>query len=349
MSTPRRRTRSLSAGAARRGGPDRAEGADSVAILYQPPLQATAEQVRAYLAERGFDAHRVEIPDAEAGKDRRSPHSVGMCAGGSGSKRNDKIISLGGGAATDLAGFVAATWMRGIGVIHIPTTLLAMVDAAVGGKTGINTDAGKNPSAPFHEPDAVLIDIATPETVLPNEVIAGMAEVIKTGFIADPVIDLIEADRWPQSIQAASCSQNSSDAPIRGRPTSCPPTSKSHRCGDPQLWTHPGSRHRTARALPLAPRCRRVGRIGVRRELARLAGRLDDETADRHRLHPELIGQPTTYDAGRPGDLMTGMAGDKKKRSGVLRFVVPDGLAKPGRLEGPDPTLIAAAYRQSRD
>ena len=172
-----------------------ARGADTVAILYQPPLQATAEQVRQFLAEEGFDAHRVEIPDAEAGKDLQVAAFCWDVCGRIGLKRNDKIISLGGGAATDLAGFVAATWMRGIGVIHIPTTLLAMVDAAVGGKTGINTDAGKNLVGSFHEPDAVLIDIATLETVPRNEVVAGMAEVIKTGFIADPaILDLIEAD-----------------------------------------------------------------------------------------------------------------------------------------------------------
>ena len=79
-------------------------------------------------------------------------------------------------------------------------------------------------------------------------------------------------------------------------------------------------------------------------ELARLAGRLDDETADRHKSILELVGLPTTYDPDAFADLLQGMAGDKKNRSGVLRFVVLDGLAKPGRLEGPDPSLIAAAY-----
>src|SRR5699024_9572685 len=112
-----------------------------------------------------------------------------------GLSRKDTIVSLGGGAATDLAGFVAATWMRGVRVVHIPTTLLGMVDAAVGGKTGINTDAGKNLVGSFHEPAAVFVDTATLESVPRNEVISGMAEVVKCGFIADPVIlDLIERD-----------------------------------------------------------------------------------------------------------------------------------------------------------
>src|SRR5262250_1912029 len=109
--------------------------------------------------------------------------------------RTGTIVGFGGGAVTDLAGFVAATWLRGVRVVHVPTTLLGMVDAAVGGKTGINTDAGKNLVGAFHQPAAVLIDLATLETLPRNEIVAGMAEIVKAGFIADPVIlDLIEAD-----------------------------------------------------------------------------------------------------------------------------------------------------------
>jgi 3-dehydroquinate synthase len=109
--------------------------------------------------------------------------------------RKDAFVSLGGGAATDVAGFAAATWLRGVDVVHVPTTLLGMVDAAVGGKTGINTDAGKNLVGAFHQPLAVLVDLATLQTLPRNEIIAGMAEIVKAGFIADPVIlDLIEAD-----------------------------------------------------------------------------------------------------------------------------------------------------------
>ncbi|MGW5522333.1 3-dehydroquinate synthase [Gordonia sp. NPDC003950] len=323
-----------------------AAGADRVAILYQPTLAQTAEQIREFLSDKGFDAHRVEIPDAEAGKDLKVAEFCWDVCGRIGLKRNDKIVSLGGGAATDLAGFVAATWMRGIGVIHVPTTLLAMVDAAVGGKTGINTDAGKNLVGAFHEPDAVLIDIATLETVPRNEVIAGLAEVIKTGFIADPVIlDLIEADpaaatdptgavlpeliRRSVQVKADVVSADLKEASLREI------LNYGHTLGhaierrERYRW-----RHGAAVAVGLV----------FAAELARLAGRLDDATADRHKSILDLVGLPTTYDADALGDLLTTMAGDKKNRSGVMRFVVLDGLAKPGRLEGPDPSLIAAAY-----
>ena len=235
-----------------------AEGADSVAILYQPPLQATAEQVRAYLAERGFDAHRVEIPDAEAGRTCRSPHSVGMCAGGSGSSAMTRSSVL---AAVRLPTWLAssvATWMRGIGVIRIPTTLLAMVDAAVGGKTGINTDAGKNLVGSFHEPDAVLIDIATLETVRPTRSSPEWPG-HQDGIHRRPVIlDLIEAD------PVAAVDTNGELLPelirrsVRVKADVVSADLKESSLREILNYGHPGSRHRTARATAGAtvPPCR---------------------------------------------------------------------------------------------
>src|SRR5699024_11376522 len=100
---------------------------------------------------------------------------------------------LGGGAVSDLAGFVAATWLRSVRVVHMPATLLGMVVAAVGGKTGINTAEGKNLVGSFHPPAGGLADLDTLLTLPKNELISGLAEVIKCGFIVDGVIlDLIE-------------------------------------------------------------------------------------------------------------------------------------------------------------
>ncbi|MFT3662500.1 MAG: 3-dehydroquinate synthase [Gordonia sp. (in: high G+C Gram-positive bacteria)] len=322
------------------------EGADHIAIVYQPPLKQTAEQIREFLAERGLDAHRVEIPDAEDGKDLQVAAYLWDVFGKIGMMRNDKVVSLGGGACTDLAGFAAATWMRGIGVVHVPTTLLAMVDAAVGGKTGINTDAGKNLVGSFHEPDAVLIDLGTLETVPRNEIVAGLAEVIKTGFIADPVIlDLIEADP-----EAALDPAGDVLPELIRRSVQVKADVVSADLKESSLREILNYGHTLAHALERRERYKwrhgaavSVGMIFAA-ELARLAGRLDDETADRHRTILEAVGLPTSYDPDALGDLLKYMAGDKKNRSGMLRFVVLDGLAKPGRLEAPDPSLIAAAY-----
>ncbi|WP_194814028.1 3-dehydroquinate synthase [Nocardia sp. XZ_19_385] len=321
-------------------------GVRTVAIFYQPPLAETAEAVRKALADAGLDAHRVEIPDAEAGKDLQVAGFCWEVLGRIGLTRNDVIVSLGGGAATDLAGFVAATWMRGVNIVHVPTTLLAMVDAAVGGKTGINTEAGKNLVGCFHEPAAVLVDLATLETVPRNEIVAGMAEIIKAGFIADPVIlELVERD------PAAALDPTGDVLPeLIRRAVQVKADVVAADLKESSLREILNYGHTLGHAIERRERYRwrhgaavSVGLVFAA-ELGRLAGRLDDATADRHRAVLESVGLPTTYDADALPQLLDAMQTDKKTRSGVLRFVVLDGLAKPGRLEGPDPTLLAAAY-----
>ena len=322
------------------------EGTRTVAIFHQPPLAETAEAVRTALAEKGIDAHRIEIPDAEEGKDLAVAGFCWEVLGRIGLTRSDAIVSLGGGAATDLAGFVAATWMRGVRIVHVPTTLLAMVDAAVGGKTGINTEAGKNLVGAFHEPSAVLIDLATLETVPRNEIIAGMAEVIKTGFIADPVIlDLIEADP-----EAALDPTGTVLPELIRRSVEVKAKVVAADLKESSLREILNYGHTLGHAIERRERYRwrhgaavSVGLVYAA-ELGRLAGRLDDATADRHRAILELVGLPTTYDGDAFTQLLEGMQTDKKNRAGMLRFVVLDGLAKPGRLEGPDPSLLVAAY-----
>ncbi|CAN5475738.1 3-dehydroquinate synthase [soil metagenome] len=322
------------------------DGVHKVAILHQPTLTQTAESIRSFLAEKGIDAHRIEIPDAEAGKDLPVLGFIWGVLGRIGISRQDVIVSLGGGAATDVAGFAAATWLRGVSIVHIPTTLLGMVDAAVGGKTGINTDAGKNLVGAFHQPKAVLVDLATLQTLPRNELVAGMAEIVKAGFIADPVIlDLIEAD--PEA--AVDPSKDVLPELIR-RAIAVKATVVAADEKESALREILNYGHTLAHAIERRERYRwrhgaavSVG-LAFAAELGRLAGRLDDATAERHSRVLTALGLPVTYDADAFPQLLEYMAGDKKTRAGVLRFVVLDGLAKPGRLEGPDPALLAAAY-----
>lgn len=325
---------------------DELAGVATVAIFHQPPLAETAEVVRESLAAKGIDAHRIEIPDAEDGKELAVAGFCWEVLGRIGLTRSDAVVSLGGGAATDLAGFVAATWMRGVKIVHVPTTLLAMVDAAVGGKTGINTDAGKNLVGSFHEPSAVLVDLATLETVPRNEIVAGLAEVIKTGFIADPVIlDLIEADPEaaldPSGAVLPELIRRSVEVKARVVAADLKESNLREILNYGHTLGHAierRERYRWRHGAAVA-----VGLVFAA-ELGRLAGRLDDATADRHRSVLESVGLPVGYDGDAFGDLLKGMQSDKKNRAGLLRFVVLDGLAKPGRLEGPDPSLLVAAY-----
>jgi 3-dehydroquinate synthase len=319
-----------------------------VAILHQPVLAQAAENIRKQLADNGVDAHRIVLPDPEAGKDLPVVGFVWEVLGRIGLGRKDAIVSLGGGAATDVAGFIAATWLRGVDIVHVPTTLLAMVDAAVGGKTGINTDAGKNLVGAFHQPAAVLVDLAMLATLPRNELVAGMAEVVKAGFIADPVIlDLIEADP-----QAAIDPQGAVLPELIRRAIVVKAEVVAADEKESALREILNYGHTLAHAIERRERYRwrhgaavSVGLVFAA-ELGRLAGRLDDGTAARHREVLQLLGLPVSYDADALPELLEYMAGDKKNRSGVLRFVVLDGLAVPGRLEGPDPGLLAAAYAE---
>ncbi len=324
------------------------DGRHKVAILHQPTLTQTAEAIRSHLADKGIDAHRVELPDAEGGKELPVVGFIWEVLGRIGVGRKDAIVSLGGGAATDVAGFAAATWLRGIDIVHVPTTLLGMVDAAVGGKTGINTDAGKNLVGAFHQPAAVLIDLATLESLPRNEIVAGMAEIVKAGFIADPVIlDMIEADP-----QAALDPTGPVLPELIRRAVVVKAEVVAADEKESQLREILNYGHTLAHAIERRERYQwrhgaavSVGLVFAA-ELGRLAGRLDDATAERHRAILTSLGLPVSYDADALPQLLESMLGDKKTRAGVLRFVVLDGLAKPGRLEGPDPALVAAAYAE---
>jgi 3-dehydroquinate synthase len=146
------------------------------------------ETVRRSLEHAGLITDFLEL---EAGEVHKTPATVALIHDRACShqlERGSLIVALGGGVVGDMAGFAAATWLRGIGVVQVPTTLLAMVDAAIGGKTGVNHAGGKNLIGAFHQPQLVLIDPETLATLPPREVRAGMAEVIKYGVIGDPVL-----------------------------------------------------------------------------------------------------------------------------------------------------------------
>ena len=170
------------------------ESVQRVAVLYAGEL---AEQVQPLvdLLVQHYDVLALGLPDGERAKTAPVASDCWEGLGEAGFTRSDAVVTFGGGATTDLGGFVAASWLRGVRVVHVPTTVLAMVDAAVGGKTGINTGAGKNLVGAFHEPAGVLCDLSLLATLPREELVAGLGEVIKCGFIADPVIlDLVEAN-----------------------------------------------------------------------------------------------------------------------------------------------------------
>jgi 3-dehydroquinate synthase len=160
----------------------------TVAPLYAKTLMNTLSQL-------GKTVRLLELPDGESYKDWQHLQLIFDELLAHGADRQSMIVALGGGVVGDMAGFGAASFMRGIRFIQVPTTLLAQVDSSVGGKTGINHPLGKNMIGAFHQPVAVIADLNTIRTLPPRELSAGLAEVIKHGAIADAdFLDWIEAN-----------------------------------------------------------------------------------------------------------------------------------------------------------
>ncbi|WP_200300513.1 3-dehydroquinate synthase [Streptomyces adelaidensis] len=317
-----------------------------VAVIHPEALEGTAEAMRADLAEQGFEAVAIQVPNAEEAKTAEVAAYCWKALGQSGFTRTDVIVGVGGGATTDLAGFVAATWLRGVRWIAIPTTVLAMVDAAVGGKTGINTAEGKNLVGSFHPPAGVLCDLAALDSLPVNDYVSGLAEIIKAGFIADPaILDLIEADPQAARTPAGPHTSELIERSIRVKAEVVSGDLK--ESGRREILNYG---HTLAHAIEKNERYKwRHGAavsVGMHfaAELGRLAGRLDDATADRHRAVLEAVGLPLHYRYDQWPKLLETMKVDKKSRGDLLRFIVLDGLAKPTVLEGPDPAVLLAAY-----
>jgi 3-dehydroquinate synthase len=329
-------------------------------------MTSRADALSRAIEARGITPVRAEVPDAEEGKTAEVLAFCWQVLGKSDFTRSDVVIGLGGGAVTDLAGFVAATWLRGIDVIQVPTTLLAMVDAAVGGKTGINTTEGKNLVGAFHEPLSVWCDTDRLLTLPRHDLVAGLAEVVKAGFIRDTaILDIVESNA---SLLTAATTQGgergaagSDERPLdpqalpiltdlMGRAISVKAEVVAADLRESALREILNYGHTFGHAIEFTERYRwrhgaavSVGMMFAA-ELAQLSGKLSESDVERHRSVLSSLGLPTTYAAGRWDALFTAMRRDKKSRGDLLRFVILQGIGNPVRLEGPDPALLTAAY-----
>ena len=323
-----------------------------VAVIRPRAMAATGEVIRAELAEGGYVPTLVEIPDSEAAKTAGVAERCWDELGIAGFTRSDAVVGVGGGATTDLAGFVAGTWLRGIKVVHIPTTLLAMVDAAVGGKTGVNTAQGKNLVGVFHEPAGVLCDLNALQTLPIDDLTSGLAEVIKCGFIADPaILGLVERD--PGAVlhvgdllrELVERAITVKARVVAGDLRETISTSGAEVGREVLNYGHTLA-HAIERIEAYRLRHGAAVAIGLvyAAELARLAGYLDDATADRHRVVLAAVGLPTSYQRAVWADLFEAMKLDKKTRGEQLRLVILKALGQPVILEAPDPGLLTAAY-----
>ncbi len=331
-----------------------AESVARIAVIHPPTLRDEAEVLRNEIVELGKSAITIEVPDGEKAKTAAVADYCWSVLGQSGFTRTDLVIGFGGGATTDLAGFVAATWLRGVALIQVPTTLLAMVDAAVGGKTGINTAEGKNLVGCFYPPRLVVCDLDRLATLPELDFVAGLAEVIKCGFIADPrILDLIQedpaaaatasgphtAELVERAVQVKADVVSGDLKEVVGGPAGGgigrEVLNYGHTLGH-AIERAEGYRWRHGAAIS-------IGMVFAA-ELALLSGRLSESVVDLHREVLTSVGLPVDYESGQWQKLLDAMRLDKKTRADVLRFVVLSDIGKPAILEGPDPAILVSAY-----
>jgi 3-dehydroquinate synthase len=321
-------------------------GVARVMVIHASAMALLAQQVGEQLTASGLMVHLQVVPDAEDAKTAAVAARLWGALGRAGFTRSDAVVGVGGGTVTDLAGFVAATWLRGVQVVHVPTTLLGMVDAAVGGKTGINTAEGKNLVGAFHSPAGVLCDLAVLATLPEADLLAGLAEVVKCGFIADPVIlDLVEAEPTALRRADAPALRQLVERAVRVKADVVAADLKESSLREILNYGHTFG-HAVEHVESFRWRHGEAVSVGMvyAAELARLAGRLDADVVARHREVLQSLDLPVSYSAGRWDQLSTAMRRDKKTRGSLLRFVILESVARPARLDGPDDSLLRAAY-----
>lgn len=321
---------------------------NKVLIVHTATVGRLAEELRNELQQRYGQVLLAEVPDAEDSKRIEVAAFCWQIMGQADFTRSDAVVGLGGGAVTDLAGFVAATWLRGVRLVQVPTTVLGMVDASVGGKTGINTNEGKNLVGCFYAPHAVLCDLNLLESLPQNEILAGFAEVAKCGFIAEPeILDTIEADvaraTDPQTPEFRRLIELAIGVKARV-------VSEDFREGGLREILNYG--HTLGHAIEHAERYQwrhgvaiSIGMVYAA-ELGRMAGHLSEKAVERHRRVLGVLGLPLAYPAGRWPGLLQTMQRDKKARAGMLRFIVLDDIAKPRVLAGVDESVLQFAYQE---
>jgi 3-dehydroquinate synthetase len=344
-------------------------GAEAAAVVASTPVAAVADRVGRALGRRGLAIHRLEVPAGEEAKRLEVVAGLYERLAAVPTRRADPVVAVGGGATTDVAGFAAATWLRGVPLVNLPTTVLGMVDAAIGGKTGVDLPAGKNLVGAFHQPAAVVADLDTLAGLPAAEVRSGLAEVAKAGLAGDPALaealhrsagpavaadpdalaPLVEgAVRVKAAVVAADEHDNGpagsgsvDSRPLGpgqagGAPVGRLALNYGHTLGHAleRLAGYRGLRHGEAVALGMVFAARVAEAIGLARP----------GLADGHVELLAALGLPVGGVRLDPDQVLAAMATDKKHRGG-LRLVL---LRRPGQPEvvpAPDRQVLVDAIR----
>jgi len=304
-----------------------------VAIVTNPTVaQLYLDPVHEALSQAGFETTPVLLPDGEEHKTLKSLSTIYDRLVAGRFERKSCVLALGGGVIGDLAGFAAATYLRGIPYVQVPTTLLAQVDSSVGGKTGVNHDAGKNLIGAFYQPKLVLIDVAALRSLPRRELVAGLAEVIKYGVISDRYLfELLEQNL--EKILALD-RELLTQIIVRSCENKVRVVEADEREDDYRAVLNFG--HTIGHALEAATGYRQflhgeaVG-IGMVKAAALSVqqGFCDRKSFERITRLIQKAGLPTEFPPGMSvASLVRGMEVDKKAADGRIKFVISEGLGK---------------------
>ena len=297
-------------------------------VMFPGPVRRAQEA----LERGGYETHVLALEIGESNKNLETVQIVYEWLADLRTDRSDIVVAMGGGVTGDLVGFTAATWLRGVALVQVPTSLAAMVDSSIGGKTGVNIPKGKNLLGAFHQPKLVLQEIGHLDTLPAREMAAGWAEAVKHGFILDnrlldtferlaPQMKALEGDEPITAIRRSVA--------IKGEIVSA----DEFETGDERILLNYG--HTIGHAIEavsgygtfLHGEAVAIGMMAAAHIAERL-GMIDKELVDRQRRVLESYDLPTTASGLDVDDLIEATKSDKKSRAGTIRWVLLEGPGK---------------------
>ncbi len=322
-----------------------------IAVITNPVVRPLyGESVEKILRESGYTVKVVEVPDGEVHKSLATAEGLYDELVGFAMDRASTVLALGGGVIGDLAGFVAATYMRGVRFVNIPTTLLAQVDSAIGGKTGVDHPQGKNLIGAFYQPSLVLCDLSLLKTLPEKEILAGMAEVVKYGVILEPDFFAFVESHVPEILKQesltmaevvrSSCAAKASvveeDEREAGRRAIL---NFGHTLGHAVESLTGYTRYIHGEAVSMG--------MTAAARISHAMGLCDKEVVDRLDKLLTRIGLPTGMPEIDPEEVIRILAHDKKVKDGKVRFVLPERIGKVVIRDDVDPEMIRLIFRSS--
>ena len=310
-------------------------------VMFANPVRRAHEA----LERGGFKTHVLALELGEFNKNLDTVHTVYKWLAELRAERNDIVVAMGGGVTGDLVGYAAATWLRGVAIVHVPTSLAAMVDSSIGGKTGVNLPTGKNLIGAFHQPTLVVQDIEHLKTLPPREMAAGWAEAIKHGLILDSrLLDKFESMAKQMNTLEGEEPVNAirRSVEIKGQVIS----SDEFETGNQRVLLNYG--HTIGHAIEtvtgyetfLHGEAVAIG-MTVAAGIAHRIGLIKSDLVDRQKHILESFNLPTTANSLDVNALISATKSDKKSRGGTIRWVLLEGPGKATTRENiPDAVVL---------